>query len=222
MRTTHRPAPLALGLVPRPPRAARRGRGRPPPAARDARPDRPGRTQAAVAPPGRRRRPTPPVRRPPGRRGAGGRRPRAARRRPAAGAGPAGGRPSRARRGQSISLQAALYGAITSNPDLVALRNSNVASPEAVEVARRFPTTLNPTLWIDYRPITLIPRDTFANGTGRARHRHADRPVLPQRPELLLPLAPPADRAGAPDHAPLRDRQGRATTSSNGPWSRPS
>lgn len=71
--------------------------------------------------------------------------------------------------GQSISLQAALYGTITNNPDLVALRNSNVASPEAVEVARHFPTTLNPTVWIDYRPITLIPRDTFASsgsGTG--------------------------------------------------------
>jgi outer membrane protein, heavy metal efflux system len=67
--------------------------------------------------------------------------------------------------GTSIALQAALYGAITGNPDLVALRNSNVASPEAVEVARRFPTTLNPTVWVDLRPITLIPPDTFA-GTG--------------------------------------------------------
>jgi cobalt-zinc-cadmium efflux system outer membrane protein len=69
--------------------------------------------------------------------------------------------------GNSVSLQAALLGAVTSNPDLVTLRNSNVASPEAVEVARRFPTTLNPTLWIDFRPITLIPPDTFANHTGR-------------------------------------------------------
>ena len=50
------------------------------------------------------------------------------------------------------------------------LRNSNVASPEAVEVARRFPTTLNPTLWVDFRPITLIPPDTFANHTGRTGH----------------------------------------------------
>jgi cobalt-zinc-cadmium efflux system outer membrane protein len=49
-------------------------------------------------------------------------------------------------------MEAALYGAITSNPDLVSLRNSNLASPEAVEVARRFPTTLNPTLWVDVRP----------------------------------------------------------------------
>jgi cobalt-zinc-cadmium efflux system outer membrane protein len=55
--------------------------------------------------------------------------------------------------GQSISLQAALYGAITSNPDLVTLRNSNLATPESVEVARRFPTTLNPTLWVDVRPL---------------------------------------------------------------------
>jgi outer membrane protein, heavy metal efflux system len=70
--------------------------------------------------------------------------------------------------GQSISLQAALYGAITSNPDLVTLRQGNAltASAEAVEVARHFPTTLNPTLWIDYRPITLVPNGTF--GTSPA------------------------------------------------------
>ncbi len=68
--------------------------------------------------------------------------------------------------GQSISLQAALYGAITSNPDLVTLRQGNAIapSPEAVETARHFPTTLNPTLWIDYRPITLIPNGTFGAG----------------------------------------------------------
>lgn len=67
--------------------------------------------------------------------------------------------------GQSLSLQAALYGAITSNPDLVTLRQGNAlaASAEAVEVARHFPTTLNPTLWIDYRPITLIPNGTFGS-----------------------------------------------------------
>jgi cobalt-zinc-cadmium efflux system outer membrane protein len=69
--------------------------------------------------------------------------------------------------GNSIGLQAALMGAVTSNPDLVTLRNSNLASPEAVEVARRFPVTLNPTLWIDFRPITLIPPDTFANSGHR-------------------------------------------------------
>lgn len=76
--------------------------------------------------------------------------------------------------GEPLSLQSALYGAITHNPDVVALRNSNIASPEAVEVARRFPTTLNPTLWIDYRPITLIPRDPFGgNGqTGGPYYHH--------------------------------------------------
>ena len=69
--------------------------------------------------------------------------------------------------GQSISMQAALYGALTSNPDLVTLRQGNAlaASAEAVEVARHFPTTLNPTLWIDYRPITLVPNGTFGSGT---------------------------------------------------------
>jgi cobalt-zinc-cadmium efflux system outer membrane protein len=73
--------------------------------------------------------------------------------------------------GHPISLQAALYGAITSNPDLVTMRQGNVlgASAEAVEVARHFPTTLNPTLWIDYRPITLIPRDTFGAASPGGR-----------------------------------------------------
>jgi cobalt-zinc-cadmium efflux system outer membrane protein len=67
---------------------------------------------------------------------------------------------------QSITLQAALYGTLTGNPDLVALRQGTpmAPSPEAVEVARHFPTTLNPTLWVDLRPITLIPRDTFGTG----------------------------------------------------------
>jgi outer membrane protein, heavy metal efflux system len=69
--------------------------------------------------------------------------------------------------GQSITLQTALYGAITSNPDLVTLRQGNAlaASAEAVEVARNFPTTLNPTLWLDYRPITLVPTGTFGSGS---------------------------------------------------------
>jgi outer membrane protein, heavy metal efflux system len=69
--------------------------------------------------------------------------------------------------GQPIALQAALYGAITSNPDLVTLRQGNAlaASEEAVEVARHFPTTLNPTLWMDYRPITLVPNGTFGTGS---------------------------------------------------------
>jgi cobalt-zinc-cadmium efflux system outer membrane protein len=80
-----------------------------------------------------------------------------------------------------LALQAALYGALTSNPDLVSMRQGNplAASAEAVEVARRFPTTLNPTVWIDYRPITLIPPNTFANqgsssgtGTGTSSGHH--------------------------------------------------
>ena len=72
---------------------------------------------------------------------------------------------------QSISLQAALYGAITSNPDLVTLRQGNAlaASAESVEVARHFPTTLNPTLWMDYRPITLVPKDTFGTTSPGGR-----------------------------------------------------
>jgi len=70
--------------------------------------------------------------------------------------------------GQSLSLEAALYGALTSNPDLVALRSTNVASPEAVEVARRFPATLNPTLWVDVRPFV------YERAPGRANPDHKD------------------------------------------------
>ena len=93
--------------------------------------------------------------------------------------------------GQSISLQAALYGAITSNPDLVTLRQGNAlaASAEAVEVARHFPTALNPTLWIDYRPITLVPNGTFgATSPGGRASRHQLR-LLSLRPELYLHFA---------------------------------
>ena len=80
--------------------------------------------------------------------------------------------------GQSLSLQQALTGALTSNPDLVALRQGNpaLASAEAVEVARHFPVALNPTVFIDYRPITLIPNGTFgttgpSSGTGAGANK---------------------------------------------------
>jgi outer membrane protein, heavy metal efflux system len=80
--------------------------------------------------------------------------------------------------GQSIGLQTALYGAITSNPDLVTLRQGNAlpASAEAVEVARHFPTTLNPTVWIDYRPITLVPNGTFGTTSPGGSSVHEGRP----------------------------------------------
>ena len=80
--------------------------------------------------------------------------------------------------GQSIALQTALYGAITSNPDLVTLRQGNAlpASAEAVEVARHFPTTLNPTVWIDYRPITLVPNGTFGTTSPGGSSAHEGRP----------------------------------------------
>ncbi len=67
---------------------------------------------------------------------------------------------------RNISLEAALYGAITSNPDLVSLRQGAAATAEAVEVARRFPTSLNPTLWIDVRPLVYerVPQSNLGNG----------------------------------------------------------
>jgi cobalt-zinc-cadmium efflux system outer membrane protein len=73
---------------------------------------------------------------------------------------------------QSISLQAALYGTLTSNPDLATLRLGNPTTPsaEAVEVARHFPTTLNPTFWVDLRPIVLIPPEPFGGPAAGPRH----------------------------------------------------
>ena len=73
--------------------------------------------------------------------------------------------------GPSLSLQMALYVTLTSNPDLNLLRLGNPTTPsaESVEVARHFPTTLNPTLWIDYRPMILIPFQPFGGPGGAAR-----------------------------------------------------
>jgi cobalt-zinc-cadmium efflux system outer membrane protein len=72
--------------------------------------------------------------------------------------------------GASINLPAALYATLSSNPDLMLLRLGNPTTPsaEAVEVARHFPTTLNPTVWVDYRFINLIPFQAFG-GPGGSR-----------------------------------------------------
>ena len=61
---------------------------------------------------------------------------------------------------ESISLQAALTGTLSGNPDLINLRRTTAATAEAVEVARRFPVALNPTLWVDVRPFVYerVPR----------------------------------------------------------------
>ncbi len=74
-------------------------------------------------------------------------------------------------RGPSISLPMALYGTLTGNPDLNLLRLGTPTTPsaESVEAARHFPTTLNPTLWMDYRPMILIPREPFGGPGGAAR-----------------------------------------------------
>lgn len=68
--------------------------------------------------------------------------------------------------GQPLGLQVALYGAITGNPDLVALRQGAAATAEAVEVARQFPTTLNPTIFLDVRPLVYdrVPKERLGNG----------------------------------------------------------
>ena len=115
--------------------------------------------------------------------------------------------------GQSISLQLALYGALTSNPDLVALRQGNPIAPsaEAVEVARRFPTTLNPTVWIDYRPITLIPPDTFG------RRARAVAPRATTVASITTARITSSSRSGSPSS--WGTRRPTATTSPRPPMS---
>ena len=51
-----------------------------------------------------------------------------------------------------LSLEAALEWTLSCNPDLVALRQNINVSADALEVARRFPTSLNPTVSVDVRP----------------------------------------------------------------------
>jgi len=58
---------------------------------------------------------------------------------------------------QPLTMEMALYGALTQNPDLVTLRQTTQVSAEAVEVARHFPVALNPTLWIEARPWSFQP-----------------------------------------------------------------
>ena len=130
--------------------------------------------------------------------------------------------------GQSLSLQQALTGALTSNPDLVALRQGNPAqaSAEAVEVARHFPVALNPTVFIDYRPITLIPNGTFGTtGTGhRDRHRRR-RPARARSTTTARATSwsPSASRSSSATRPPTATRSPRRPTSrSSGRSSRPS
>ncbi len=52
----------------------------------------------------------------------------------------------------SLTLGAALEWTLSCNPDLVAIRQNLNVSADAIEVARRFPTSLNPTVSVDVRP----------------------------------------------------------------------
>ena len=58
-----------------------------------------------------------------------------------------------------LDLETALQWTLSSNPDLVALRQNLCVSWAAVAVARKFPMSLNPTVSVDVRPWTF-ERDT--------------------------------------------------------------
>jgi outer membrane protein, heavy metal efflux system len=61
-----------------------------------------------------------------------------------------------------LTLQAALEWTLSCNPDLVALRQNLNVSADALEVARQFPTSLNPTVSVDVRP-WVFERNTSGN-----------------------------------------------------------
>jgi len=56
-----------------------------------------------------------------------------------------------------LDLETALQWTLSRNPDLVTLRRNLCISSAAVAVARRFPTSLNPTVSVDVRPWTFEP-----------------------------------------------------------------
>jgi len=64
-----------------------------------------------------------------------------------------------------LDLETALQWTLSSNPDLVALRQNLCVSAAAVAVARQFPMSLNPTVSIDLQPWT------FEHNTGQGSRR---------------------------------------------------
>jgi cobalt-zinc-cadmium efflux system outer membrane protein len=52
----------------------------------------------------------------------------------------------------ALPLETALQWTLSCNPDLVSIRQNLNVSAEAIQVARRFPTSLNPTVSVDVRP----------------------------------------------------------------------
>ena len=64
-----------------------------------------------------------------------------------------------------VDLETALQRTLSSNPDLVSLRQNLCVSSAAVAVARQFPMSLNPTLSVDVRPWT------FEHDTGQGSQR---------------------------------------------------
>jgi len=61
-----------------------------------------------------------------------------------------------------LTLQSALEWTLSCNPDLVALRQNLNVSADALEVARRFPTSLNPTVSVNLQP-WVFERNTEGN-----------------------------------------------------------
>lgn len=70
-----------------------------------------------------------------------------------------------------IDLETALQWTLQSNPNLVATRQNERVSAEAVAVSRYFPTSLNPSISVTYTPWVFEPRPTAWSRISTARSR---------------------------------------------------
>ena len=133
-------------------------------------------------------------------------------------------RPSRRGRSKGASRSASRprsTARVRFNPDLVALRNSNIASPEAVEVARQVPDRAQPDR------LDRLPAD-HPDPPRHLRHQPARRPAA-SRPARSTTTAriTSCSRSGSRSSSGTRPRTATRSpaprsTSSNGPSSRPS
>ena len=98
----------------------------------------------------------------------------------------------------TLDLATALQWMLARNPDLVTLRRSLCVSSAAVAVAKQFPTSLNPTVTVNYEPWT------FDRDTGQGAERLEQ--LLPSPGASRLNLVT-ARRSGWPSPKPRTTRR---------------
>ena len=106
-----------------------------------------------------------------------------------------------------IDLETALQWTLQSNPNLVATRQNLSVSAEALDVAQYFPTSLNPSISVDYTPWVYERQPNGADGAiGPLGFYHVG----------------PAHRVGPSASFSRADGPGRLFARRDGPSCRPS